>query len=135
MPVEGCDKEKQTNEIKIAIPLLDSIDIKGKTITGDALLTQRKLGCYLVEDRKAHYHFTAKGNQKQLMEDIAFHFENSDRQPDFCTVDPPDHGRIETRNIWTSTELNEYLNFPYIGQVFMVEHITFSLKTTRIEEL
>jgi len=39
LPVEGCDEEKQTNEMKIAIPLLDCIDIQGKTITADALLT------------------------------------------------------------------------------------------------
>jgi predicted transposase YbfD/YdcC len=63
LPVEGSDKEKQTNEIKIAIPLLDSIDICGKTITADALLTQRDLAKYLVEERCAHYHFTVKGNQ------------------------------------------------------------------------
>jgi len=43
LPVAGCDEEKQTNEIKTAIPLLDAIDIRGKTITADALLTQREL--------------------------------------------------------------------------------------------
>ncbi|MGA1869616.1 MAG: hypothetical protein ACMUJM_13850 [bacterium] len=97
--MKGSDKEKQTNEIKIAIPLLDSIDISGKTISADALLTQRELATYLVAQRNAHYHFTAKRNQKQLMEDIAFCFENIDRKPDFTTVDAPDHGRIETRHI------------------------------------
>jgi predicted transposase YbfD/YdcC len=135
LKVVGCDKEKQTNEIKVAIPLLDSIDISGKTITADALLTQRELASYLVEQRNAHYHFTAKGNQKQLMEDIAFYFKTSDRKPDFGTLDGPDHGRIEKRNIWTTTELNEYLDFPYVGQVFMVERITYfkkSGKQTRI---
>jgi predicted transposase YbfD/YdcC len=30
---------KRTNEIKTAIPLLDAIDIQGKEITADALLT------------------------------------------------------------------------------------------------
>jgi hypothetical protein len=43
LPVEGNDELKRTNEIKIAIPLLDAIDIEGKDITADALLTQRKL--------------------------------------------------------------------------------------------
>jgi predicted transposase YbfD/YdcC len=129
LPVEGYEEEKQTNEIKIAIPLLDSIDISGKTITADALLTQRAIARYLVAQRGAHYHFTVKGNQKQLMEDIAFYFENVDRKPDFNTVDGPDHGRIETRNIWTTTELNEYLDFPYVGQVFMVERITSFIKS------
>ncbi len=40
LKVKGSDKEKQTNEIKTAIPLLNAIDIEGKTITADALLTQ-----------------------------------------------------------------------------------------------
>jgi len=51
---------KRTNEIKTAIPLLDSIDIQGKDVTADALLTQRKIADYLVRDRHAHYHFTVK---------------------------------------------------------------------------
>ena len=109
--------------------MLDAIDITGKTITGDALLTQRHFATYLVEKRKAHYHFTAKGNQKTLMEDISFLFENIDRKPDFTTVDPPDHGRIETRRIWTSSELNDYLDFPHVGQVFKIERITYFTKT------
>ena len=70
LPVEGGDEEKQTNEIKIAIPLLDSIDIQGKTITTDALLTQRKLARYLVEQRNAHYHFTAKANLFSLLNNV-----------------------------------------------------------------
>ncbi len=28
------------------------------------------------------------------------------------------HGRIETRKIWTSTELVGYLEFPFMAQVF-----------------
>jgi len=129
LPVEGCDKEKQTNEIRIAIPLLDCINIQGKTITADALLTQRGLACYIVEQRCAHYHFTAKGNQKQLLEDIAFYFENIDRKPDYSIYDNPDHGRIETRNIWVTTTLNEYLDFPHVGQAFMVERISYNKKS------
>lgn len=42
LPKEGDDELNRTNEIKMAIPLLDSIEIQGKTITADALLTQRK---------------------------------------------------------------------------------------------
>jgi len=129
LQIAGCDKEKQTNEIKAAIPLLDSIDISGKTITADALLTQRELAIYLVEQGNAHYHFTAKGNQKQLMEDIAFYFDSSDKKPKFSTLDGPDHGRIETRKICTTTELNEYLDFPFVGQAFMVERITLFIKS------
>jgi len=59
LAVEGGDKEKQTSEIKTAAPMLDAIDIKGRTITADALLTQRDLAKYLVVERNADYHFRA----------------------------------------------------------------------------
>jgi predicted transposase YbfD/YdcC len=129
LPVEGCDEEKQTNEIKTAIPLLDAIDIQGKTITADALLTQRELACYLVEQRSAHYHFTVKGNQKNLLEDIDFYFDHLRRDPDYTTVEAAEHGRIETRKIWVTTDLNEYLDFPHVGQAFRVERITINKKS------
>jgi predicted transposase YbfD/YdcC len=129
LPVEDSDEEKQTNEIKIAIPLLDSIDICGKTITADALLTQRDLANYLVEKRYAHYHFTVKGNQKCLLEDIAHYFDNLNKEPDHVTTDGIDHGRIEIRQIWTTSELNGYLYFPHVGQAFMVERITINKKS------
>lgn len=128
LPVEGSDEEKQTNEIKTAIPLLSAIEIRGKTISADALLTQRELARYLVEDRGAHYHFTVKGNQKHLLEEIAFYFEQLDQSPHFITTDGV-HGRIEVRKIRVSTELNAYLNFPYIGQAFMIERISINKKS------
>lgn len=128
LPVEGGDEEKQTNEIKTAIPLLEAIDIQGKTITADALLTQRELARYLVEDRHAHYHFTVKGNQKKLLEDTAFYFDNLARAPDRSTLDSG-HGRIETRNIWVTDTLNDYLDFPHVKQAFSVERITFYKKS------
>lgn len=127
LPVED-QGVKRTNEIKTAIPLLDAIDIQGKEITADALLTQRKIAEYLVRDRKADYHFTVKNNQPGLFQDISLYFD--DRQdPDFIQHDPPDHGRIETRKIWTTTELNAYLNFPYVGQAFVVERESIDKKT------
>ena len=127
MPVAGDEHAKQTNEIKTAIPLLDAIDIQGKDITADALLTQRELARYLVEQRHAHYHFTVKGNQPTLRQDIALFFH--DRQhPDAVTVDG-DHGRIETRKIWTTTALNSYLDFPHVGQAFVIERETIVKKT------
>jgi len=129
--IEGSDEEKQTNEIKTAIPLLDAIDIKGKTITADALLTQRGFARYLVEERGADYHFTVKGNQKNILEDISFYFDNLDQEPDDTSVDGLDHGRVETRKIWVSTALNEYLDFPHVGQIFRVERTTFHKKSKK----
>ena len=129
LPVEGSDEEKQTNEIKITIPLLDSIDIRGKLITADALLTQREIASYLVKQRQAHYLFTVKGNQKLLLEDIKYHFDNNNQKPDHTTTDGIDHGRIETRKIWVTTDLNDYLNFPHVGQTFMIERTSINKKS------
>lgn len=130
LPVTGKDETKQTNEIGMFTTVLDAIEIAGKTITADALLTQRKLATYLVE-RQAHYHFTVKGNQPNLQKDIALLFQNR-CAPDHEDVTPPDHGRIETRRIWCSSALNAYLDFPHVGQVFMIEREVFHKKSGKL---
>lgn len=133
MSVEGDEEAKRTNEIKTAVPLLAPIDIKGKDITVDALLTQRKFATYLVEERKAHYHFTVKGNQPRLLDDIAHYFQ--DRQkPDFIDHAPLEHGRIETRKIWTTCELKDYLDFPHVGQAFVIERESINKKTGKVSK-
>ena len=120
LPVDDREEVKRTNEIKMAIPLLEAIDIEGKEVSADALLTQRKLADYLVTQRKAHYHFTVKGNQPGVLQDLELYFRDRGK-PHFVEHTPPDHGRIETRKIWTTSELNDYLDFPHVGQAFVVE--------------
>jgi hypothetical protein len=71
LPVKDNEELKRTNEIKMAIPLLNTIDLEGKDVTADALLTQRKIAEYLVTERHAHYHFTIKGNQRGVLQDVA----------------------------------------------------------------
>ena len=127
MPVAGSDEQKRTNEIGMAIPLLENCGIAGKDITADALLTQRAIANYVVE-QEAHYFFTVKGNQPALERDIALLFEKRGA-PDFVEVTPPDHGRIETRSIWCSTALNGYLDFPHVGQIFLIERESVNKKT------
>ena len=110
--------------------MLAAIDIAGKTITADALLTQRALARYLVEARQAHYHFTVKGNQPRLLEDIRLCFK--DLGEPAATSTDYGHGRIEIRKIWISTELNDYLDFPYLGQIFRIERERTQKKTGKI---
>jgi len=111
----------------MAIPLLESIDITGKTITADALLTQRKIAEYAVE-HDAHYLFIAKDNQPTLAADIRLLFAERG-EPDFREPLNLEHGRLETRAIWTSTALNNYLDFPHVGQVVAIERQTIEKKT------
>jgi hypothetical protein len=128
LPVEGREEVKRTNEIKTVIPLLEAIDIEGKEVSADALLTQRKLADYLVRERKAHYHFTVKGNQPGILQDLELYFQDRG-QPHGVEHTPPDHGRLETRKVWTTTELNDYLDFPHVGQAFVVERHCIEKKT------
>ncbi len=135
LPVgKNSEEVKQTNEIKVAAPLLDSIDIENKDITSDALHTQWKFAKYLVEKRKAHYHFIVKSNQPTLLNDISFYFENSDKEPEFVDTTKGEHGRIETRKIWTTTELNRYLSFPHVGQAFAIEREFVDKKTGKLSK-
>jgi hypothetical protein len=65
----------KSNEIPAAPALLASMDLRGLTITADALHTQRELARFLVEDKGAHYCFTVKDNQPTLKKEVAEGFE------------------------------------------------------------
>lgn len=60
----------KTNEIKVIVPLLDELEIKGKVITADAMHTQKDF-CENVISRGGDYVLTVKDNQKGLREDIS----------------------------------------------------------------
>jgi predicted transposase YbfD/YdcC len=111
--------------------MLDAIAIKGKTITADALLTQREFANYLV-GRGAHYHFTVKGNQGKLLDDLTTHFQSAPNPADFTHTNGGEHGRIEKRSIWVTAKLNHYLDFPHVGQAFMIERESIRKKTGEI---
>jgi predicted transposase YbfD/YdcC len=129
LPIAGSDELKQTNEIGMVIPTLDTLaDIADQTITGDALLTLRKLVQYLVKDRLAHYVFTAKDNQLTLAQDSRLAFEDL-KTPDYSEPYTLAHGRIESRSIWTSTNLNDYLDFPFVGQIVAIRRHTIDKKS------
>jgi hypothetical protein len=61
---------EKTNEITQAAPLLKDLDLKGKTVTADAMHTQRDFARFVVEEKKADYVLIAKENQPTLLEDI-----------------------------------------------------------------
>jgi predicted transposase YbfD/YdcC len=111
----------------MVIPLLDAIELSGRTITADALHTQRKLATYLLK-RQAHYCFSVKANQPTLHADIALVFRDRGK-PHFSQTTGGEHGRIETRRIWCSSALNQHLDFPQVGQVFLIERERIEKKT------
>jgi hypothetical protein len=44
------------------------------------------------------------------------------------------HGRLEKRKVQTSTVLNTYLDFPYVGQVFRIERTVTYCKSGRTRQ-
>ena len=120
---EGADEEKRTNEIGVFKPMMDEIpDIAGKTVTVDALPAQKEIAAYL-HGRGAHYMFVAKGNHPGLFEVLTrwAQPELAGRPADH--VDEPKrpmHGRLEKREIWTSTSPLHMITFPWARQVFAI---------------
>jgi predicted transposase YbfD/YdcC len=127
LSVAGGEEQKRTNEIGMAIPLLEGCALAGKDITGDALLTQRALATSIVE-RQAHDYFTAKGNQPALQRDMALLVEPR-TAADSVDVTPADHGRLETRRIWCRTALNASRDVPHVGPVVLIERESIKTHT------
>lgn len=71
-----CEVDAKSNEIPAAPVLLASLELNGKTVTADALHTQRELARFLVDEKGADYCFTVKDNQPTLKQDIAEWFES-----------------------------------------------------------
>ena len=120
---------KKENEIPAAPRVLKMLDLQGKIITGDAMLTQRKLSVQIVE-AGGEYVFPVKENQPQLLEDIQTLFAPekcvkgfSPATKDFRSAEKTEkgHGRIEQRTLTVSSELKGYLNWPYAEQGFKLE--------------
>lgn len=103
------------------------LDFADRTFTADALLTQRKLADFL-RDRGAHFVFTAKANQPTLLGDLRRFFDRV-AEPDFREPFVLEHGRLESRAIRTTARLNAHLNFPHVGQAFLVERTAVAKKS------
>jgi predicted transposase YbfD/YdcC len=107
-------------------PLLDEIEIAGKVITADALLTQKAIAEYLVNERRADFVFTVKENQptlKRHIEALALRARRCDAE----TIDKG-HGRLEIRRIWCDDALKASVTFPHVQQVFCIERQVTHLK-------
>jgi len=117
------------NEIPAALRVVKRLDLRGKVVTGDALLAQRELSIAIVEDQ-GHYVWTVKDNQGQLKRDIETLFEPelcsggfSPCHKDFQTAITrgKGHGRRERRTLTASSMLKAYVTWPYCEQVFRLE--------------
>lgn len=125
------------NEISVAPEVLKSLDLRGKVVMGDALLTQRRLSVQIV-DAGGDYVWIVKDNQPQLRQDIEQLFQPEVCAPGFSPA-PKDfqtaqtvnkaHGRLEVRTLTSSSLLQDYADWPHLAQVFKLERQVTLLKT------
>ena len=130
-------------EIETAPQVLKYIDLRDKVVMGDALHTQRAISIQIVE-AGGEYIWFVKGNQPQLEENLRLWF-GPDPDPipgqayppkDFETAQTVNkgHGRIEQRTLTVSSQLKDFLDWPYQEQVFKLERRFIFPKTGEVQE-
>lgn len=144
LPDEGIvlaevEVERQENEIPAAARLLRMLDLRGKVVTGDALLAQRGLSTQIV-GAGGEYIWPIKGNQPDTYQDIQVLFEPEPRAKGFSPAKRAfrsaqtigkGHGRIEQRRITVSSDLKGYLDWPHVEQVFKLERRVLRMRDGR----
>lgn len=130
--------ESKQNEISAAPHLLTCINLRNKVVIGDALHTQRQISIQ-IGTANGNYLWVVKGNQPQLLQDLHDWFDTSIPllpgmgcpPKDFrsATVTNKGHGRIEVRTLTTSSQLNDFLDWPFLQQVFKLERCVTIQKT------
>ena len=103
--------EEKSNEITAIPQLLTLLDIRGATITVDAMGCQRAIAEQVI-DQGADYLMGLKGNQGTAHKEVEEFFTDAcatafrDLDCTFHeTVDGSEHGRVEVRRAWASQEL------------------------------
>lgn len=121
--------DAKSNEITALPRLLELLDLKGKTITVDAMHCQKKTA-QSIREAKADYLMQVKLNQKTLHEDVKLFFDeaiqNGWEHTGYAwheTIDK-DHGRIETRRCWSTWDiawLKKRADWPGLASIVCVE--------------
>jgi predicted transposase YbfD/YdcC len=126
-PIEA-GQDKAEAELTVAPALLARLDLRGRVLTGDALFCQRTL-CQQVQAAGGDYLLLVKENQERLYADVALLFAPPPTVPAAPLTDrrmahtlERGHGRsLERRALVASTDLNDYLDWPGVQQVFRLE--------------
>lgn len=116
--------EKKENEIVVSDKFLDSIYVKGRIISTDAMHTQKKW-CAGVNALGGYYHTIVKENQPSAYKDLEDFFNDAgidQGEWEYYKKVQKGHGRLEVREIWTSTQMNEWFakDWAGISQVFKI---------------
>ncbi len=113
---------RKENEISAAAALVHPALVKGRIISTDAMHTQKKW-CACVHAYGGYYLTIVKKNQPQMYQDLVDFFDDSDAEQEewqYAHSVHKGHGRLELREIWSSTQMNDWFETEWAGvaQVF-----------------
>ena len=119
--------KSKENEITAATALLHPVLVKGRIISADAIHTQKNW-CAGVDAFDGYYLLVAKKNQPGVHQDLLDFFEDKaldQGEWDYDKTVHKGHGRLEVREIWTSTQMNAWFETEWAGiaQVFMIRRL------------
>lgn len=112
------------SEIAASNNVLQSGLIKGSLVSTDALYTFKRW-CAWTHTCGAYYLVAVKKNTPLLYQNLEDFFGDADilkKECDYFKKVQKGHGRLETREIWTSTQLSTFLEKEWVGvsQVYMI---------------
>ena len=128
---------QKENEIVVAPEILSQVSLEGVIVMADAMHTQRETSQQVLQAGGA-YVWMVKGNQARALWAIQKLFVHeacnlklgaslSQHIRTAQTINKG-HGRRDKRILWASTELNDYLDWPGVAQVFRIERVIWHEK-------
>jgi predicted transposase YbfD/YdcC len=103
--------EEKSNEITAIPELLQVLELEGCIVTIDAMGCQKSIAGKII-NKGADYVLGLKGNQGNLHDDVKLFFQDclasgfKDVAYDYVETVDGDHGRIETRRHWTTSDID-----------------------------
>ncbi len=122
--------KSKENEISAASALLQPVLVKGRISSADAMHTQ-KAWCAAVEAYGGYYLLEARENQTTVRQDILDFFADKALEQEewqYHKTVQKGHGRLEVREIWTSTQMNAWFEPDWAGisQIFLIRRLVTS---------
>jgi predicted transposase YbfD/YdcC len=108
---------EKENEITAVKELLTSVYVKDRVWTADAMHTQ-KSACQCIDQLGGKYLFFFKDNHPTAHEDLALFFQDPEADQStwgFFSQTDKGHGRLTTRTVRTTTEMNEWFANEWTG--------------------
>lgn len=103
--------DEKSNEITAIPKLLEMLELKGCIVTIDAMGCQKEIAKKITE-KEADYVLGLKGNQGTMHDDVKMQFEGAaeamltQKTADYFEDVSGDHGRIETRKYWITSDID-----------------------------